>query len=68
MMALWREYEENTTPNALLVHDIDKFEMLLQAYEYERSKHPKSRECNLLVCCPLIHDHRARCSSARVFR
>ncbi len=29
--ALWREYEEQTTPEAQLVKDFDKLEMILQA-------------------------------------
>ena len=33
--ALWKEYEEGTSPEALLCKDIDKFEMIMQAYEYE---------------------------------
>jgi putative hydrolase of HD superfamily len=40
---LWREYEEQRTPIAIIVKDIDKFEMLAQAYEYER-EHLKSRD------------------------
>lgn len=35
LMDLWQEYEENVSLEAMFVHDIDKFEMLLQAYEYE---------------------------------
>ena len=34
---LWEEYEAGVTPEAQLVKDIDKFEMLLQADEYERA-------------------------------
>ena len=32
---LWREYEDQITPTAKIVKDIDKFEMLVQAFEYE---------------------------------
>ena len=32
---LWKEYEEQTTALAIVVKDLDKFEMLAQAYEYE---------------------------------
>jgi HD domain len=32
---LWSEYEDQATPVARIVRDIDKFEMLAQAYEYE---------------------------------
>ncbi|EFA83056.1 HD domain-containing protein 2 [Heterostelium album PN500] len=35
---LWLEYEEATTCEALLVKDFDKFEMILQALEYEKSQ------------------------------
>ena len=34
---LWREYEELMTPEALYCKDIDKFEMVMQAYEYEKT-------------------------------
>jgi len=33
--ALWEEYEKAETPEALLVKDLDKFEMIVQALEYE---------------------------------
>ncbi|KAL3690632.1 hypothetical protein R1sor_004283 [Riccia sorocarpa] len=36
MMELWREYENNATPEAKLVKDFDKIEMILQAHEYEQ--------------------------------
>ncbi|KAF9398068.1 HD domain-containing protein 2 [Mortierella sp. AD011] len=35
---LWHEYEAATTPEALLVKDFDKFEMIVQALEYEKSE------------------------------
>ncbi|CAG8528880.1 10389_t:CDS:2 [Paraglomus brasilianum] len=35
---LWIEYEKAETREALFVKDIDKFEMIVQAYEYERSE------------------------------
>jgi putative hydrolase of HD superfamily len=31
-----KEYEAGLTPEAMLVKDLDKFEMILQAYEYEK--------------------------------
>lgn len=37
LFALWQEYEEAKTPEALLVKDLDKFEMIVQAFEYEKS-------------------------------
>merc|ERR1711862_1051506 len=33
---LWLEYEQQQTTEALLCKDIDKFEMVVQAYEYEK--------------------------------
>lgn len=33
---LWKEYEELVTPEAIYCKDIDKFEMVMQAYEYEK--------------------------------
>lgn len=36
MYQLWREYAAAETPEAQLVKDLDKLEMVLQAYEYER--------------------------------
>lgn len=35
--ALWIEYEEAATAEALFVKDLDKFEMIVQALEYEKS-------------------------------
>ena len=32
----WREYKENTSPEARLVHNTDKLDMLYQAREYEK--------------------------------
>jgi len=34
--AIWKEYEDKTTREAMLANDIDKTEMLLQAFEYEK--------------------------------
>ncbi|KAG0002756.1 HD domain-containing protein 2 [Modicella reniformis] len=36
--ALWEEYEAAITSEALLVKDFDKFEMIMQAFEYEKSE------------------------------
>ncbi|MFC2174877.1 HD domain-containing protein [archaeon] len=38
LFELWKEYEANQTPEAKLVHDLDKVEMVLQALEYKQSK------------------------------
>lgn len=32
---LWKEYEEGATDEAKIVKDLDKYEMILQAYDYE---------------------------------
>ncbi|KAL1928208.1 hypothetical protein VTP01DRAFT_3124 [Rhizomucor pusillus] len=37
IVELWQEYEDAQTPEALLVKDLDKFEMIVQALEYEKS-------------------------------
>lgn len=34
--SLWHEYEENATPEARFVKDLDKLELGLQGVEYER--------------------------------
>uniref|UniRef100_A0A6G3MMZ8 HD domain-containing protein 2 (Trinotate prediction) n=1 Tax=Henneguya salminicola TaxID=69463 RepID=A0A6G3MMZ8_HENSL len=36
-MDLWLEYEENATIESKFVKDIDRFEMLVQAHEYENN-------------------------------
>lgn len=41
--SLWEEYEARETPEAKLVKDLDRVELILQAVEYERS------ECSLSV-------------------
>jgi putative hydrolase of HD superfamily len=35
--ALWQEYEDNESPEAKFVHDIDKLELLLSMVEYEKA-------------------------------
>ncbi|XP_042989806.1 5'-deoxynucleotidase HDDC2 isoform X1 [Carya illinoinensis] len=35
---LWSEYEENSSPEAKVVKDLDKVEMILQALEYENEQ------------------------------
>ena len=34
---LWEEYEAASTPEAKFVKDLDKFDMILQAFEYEQT-------------------------------
>ena len=36
---LIQEYNDQKTPEAIVVKDIDRFEMILQAFEYEVGKH-----------------------------
>lgn len=36
MLSLWEEHEEGKTPEAQWVREMDKFECLLQAHEYEQ--------------------------------
>ena len=38
MNYLFQEYEEQSTAESQLVKDLDKFDMILQAYEYEVSE------------------------------
>mmetsp|Transcript_30965 Transcript_30965/g.29576 ORF Transcript_30965/g.29576 Transcript_30965/m.29576 type:complete len:198 (-) Transcript_30965:45-638(-) len=41
ILSLWLEYEEGTTKEAVLAHQLDKFEMITQAVEYEKSQGKK---------------------------
>ena len=36
ILELWKEYEKGESPEAKFVYELDKIEMLLQAYEYEK--------------------------------
>ncbi|VDP90888.1 unnamed protein product [Echinostoma caproni] len=36
ILHLWQEYNAQSSPEAVLCKDFDKFEMLVQAYEYEK--------------------------------
>ncbi|KAM3577088.1 hypothetical protein VYU27_001006 [Nannochloropsis oceanica] len=38
VVSLWLEYEDQSTPEARVVKDFDKFEMIVQADEYERAQ------------------------------
>ncbi|GJE91238.1 HD domain-containing protein [Phanerochaete sordida] len=40
--ALWQEYEEQETPEARFVKDLDRFEMASQAFEYEKNHEMKT--------------------------
>ena len=38
IVSLWNEYDAGESPEAMVVKDIDKLEMILQADEYERTQ------------------------------
>lgn len=38
----WLDYEEQRCPEAIFVKDLDKFEMLVQCFEYERANPGKN--------------------------
>ena len=42
--SLFNEYEEGITDEAILVKDIDKYELLVQALEYERDAFERGEE------------------------
>jgi putative hydrolase of HD superfamily len=44
IVELWHEYEDAKTPEALFVKDLDKFEMIVQALEYEKCKVSPSKK------------------------
>ena len=46
-----KEYETGLTPEAMLVKDLDKFEMILQAYEYEKGKTELLKYVVILPAC-----------------
>ena len=37
ILSLWMEYEEGSSGEAVVARQLDKFEMIVQADEYERS-------------------------------
>ncbi|KAI6646574.1 hypothetical protein LOD99_12695 [Oopsacas minuta] len=41
---LWEEYEKGETPESVYVKDLDKFDMIFQAYEYETSQNMDLQE------------------------
>lgn len=41
IMAIWQEYEDSVTLESQFVHDVDKIELILQMFEYEKSKQGK---------------------------
>lgn len=40
-LKIWQEYQDNNSPESMLVHQIDRLEMALQAKVYERDGHSK---------------------------
>jgi putative hydrolase of HD superfamily len=48
---LWHEYETAVTAEAKIVKDFDKFEMIMQAHEYEKG---------LISCCQFDFDNSSR--------
>ena len=40
---LWKEYQENISPESKIVHQIDKLEMVLQAKTYQDEGHSKEQ-------------------------
>ncbi|MGI0082181.1 MAG: HD domain-containing protein [Nitrosopumilaceae archaeon] len=40
---VWQEYQEQNSKEAILVHEIDRLEMALQAYKYHTDGHPKDK-------------------------
>lgn len=46
LFELWKEYEELKTPEAIYCKDIDKFEMVMQAYEYEKLHLKHKDDCD----------------------
>ena len=42
-LQIWQEYQENTSFESQLVHQIDRLEMVLQAKIYEKEGHPKEK-------------------------
>jgi len=47
-LQIWQEYQENTSLESKLVHQIDKLEMVLQAKIYEKDGHSKEKLFGLL--------------------
>ena len=42
-LQIWQEYQENTSYESKLVHQIDKLEMVLQAKIYQKDGHPQEK-------------------------
>lgn len=44
LRALWQEYDDHITPESVLVHQLDKLDMALQAVRYHRDSGADTRE------------------------
>ena len=42
-LKIWQEYQENTSPESKIVHQIDRLEMALQAKIYQKDGHSKEK-------------------------
>ena len=42
-LQIWQEYQENSSPESKIVHQIDKLEMAIQAKVYEKDGHSKEK-------------------------
>ena len=42
-LQIWQEYQENTSPESKIVHQIDKLEMVLQAKIYQKDGHSQEK-------------------------
>jgi len=60
--SLWDEFENQTTPEAILANDIDKIEMMMQALEYEEEGYEPAKldvfwsEVKNKIKTPLVQD------------
>lgn len=50
LFELWHEYEQGKTPEAVVVKQFDKLEMLIQADEYEKGV------VHALLCCSFVDE------------
>jgi putative hydrolases of HD superfamily len=62
LLDLWQEYEAQETVEAIYAKDIDKFEMVVQAYEYEKMHLQNRCDCipptgGAATPAPLAPDH-----------
>ncbi|BFZ53812.1 hypothetical protein PYCC9005_000843 [Savitreella phatthalungensis] len=60
LVALFEEYEGRTTAEARLVKDIDKYELVLQTFEYERRHEGTKRLDSFVVADRQIEHHEVK--------